>query len=66
MAAEWESERLFCNHTRQFLYFHWHLKFDKSHERRCTDLTLSSLNTYHCGEKIVKLKLIQKYLIFAN
>ena len=29
MAVGLGSECLFCNHTRQFLYLHWHLKFDR-------------------------------------
>ena len=45
MAVELESEHLSCNHTRQFLYLHWHQKFDKYDERRCAELTLSSLDT---------------------
>ena len=45
MAVELESERLCCNHTRQFLYLHWHLKFDRCDGRRCAELTLSNLDT---------------------
>ena len=48
MAVELGSERLFYNHTRQFLCHHWHLKFDKCDERRCAGLTLSSLDTGIC------------------
>ena len=45
MAVELESERLCCNHTQQFLYFHWRLKFDKCDERRLAELTSSNLDT---------------------
>ena len=45
MALELGSERLCCNHTRQFLCLHWRLKFDRYDERHCTELTLSGLDT---------------------
>ena len=31
--------------TRQFLCFHWCLKFDKCDERRCAELTLNGVDT---------------------
>ena len=45
MAVELGSERLCCNHTRQFLHLHWRLKFDRYDERHCAELTLSGLDT---------------------
>ena len=45
MAVELGSERLCCNHTRQFLCHHWRLKFDRCDERHCAELTLSNLDT---------------------
>ena len=45
MAAELGSERLCCNHTRQFLCHHWCLKFDKCDVRRYAGLTLSYVDT---------------------
>ena len=43
MAAESGSERLCCNHMRQFLYLHWCPNFGRCDERRCAEPTLSSL-----------------------
>ena len=40
-----ESERLCCNHTRQFLCLHWRLKFDRYDERHCAELASSGLDT---------------------
>ena len=40
--VELGSERLCCNHTKQFLCLHWCLNFDKCDERRCAELTLNS------------------------
>ena len=37
MAAESGSEHPYCNHTRQFLYFHLCLNFDKCDERLCAE-----------------------------
>ena len=45
MAVELGSERLCRNHTRQFLYLLWHLKFNRRDGRRCAELALSSLTT---------------------
>ena len=53
MAVELGSERLCCNHTRQFLCHHWRLMFDKCDERRYADLTLSNLDTQTAGRKQV-------------
>ena len=45
MAAESGSERLCCNHMRQFLCLHWCPNFGRCDERRCAELTLSILVT---------------------
>ena len=45
MAVELESERLCCNHTRQYHCLHWRQKFDRYDERHCAELTLSDLDT---------------------
>ena len=45
MVAESGSERLCCNHMRQFLCLHFCPNFDRCDERRCAELTLSSLAT---------------------
>ena len=45
MAAELGSQHLCCNRTRQFLYLHGCLNFNKCDERHCTEPISSSLVT---------------------
>ena len=67
MAAELGSERLCCNHMRQFLYLDWCLNFGKCDERHCARLTLSSLDTQtiamdvHVQELVANKRLTMKH-----
>ena len=45
MAAKSGSDRLCCNHMRQFLYLHWCPNCGKCDERHCAEPTSSSLVT---------------------
>ena len=45
MAVELGSERLCCNHTKQFLCLHRYTNSDKCDERHCAEPTSNSLAT---------------------
>ena len=72
MAAELGSERLCCNHMRQFLFLDWCPNFGKCDERHCAGLSFNSLATQtialdeHMQELVANKRLtIQKSVVPA-